>query len=243
MTNRPFKGLIHGDTGTGKTELSKTLSYVCRTLYLCFDMSAPYVLRGRGAAPHIELPIQNDSVIMEITSFDEMKKVRNRLLAKDHAGFGGVSIDSIGQGVSSRRVEYTKTDIDNIPILKNYHWGHFKEEWRLLWDCIMRIPDVHALGIAGSRRVPDSIEPGPQDPDTKQFKNFVVVPSIETGLRDEIGYYCMDMGYCYKDGSGSDQHYFISFGKAGVDTKITGPNKIPSMENPTFEKILAKINT
>lgn len=239
---RPFKGIIHGDTGTGKSELSKTLSYVCRTLYLCFDMSAPHVLQGRGAAPHIELPIQNDSIIREITSFEQIREARNWLLGKGKGVVGGVVLDSIGQGVSSRRVEVSGSNIDHIVKVKNYTWGQIKEEYRLFTDCVMRIPDLHALLIAGSRRTADSIEPGPFDPDTNQYRNYTIVPAIETGLRDEIGYYCTDMGYCYKAGSRSDVHYFITFSRVGIDTKLTGPNKIIDMENPTFEKILAVIN-
>ena len=214
-----FCGLIHGDTGAGKTVFGGSMAQVVRTLHICIDRYAEETLKT----------IPGDREIRSPSDFSSLVKYHRYLAAGKH-NFGGWVIDSVTQGIQNFRVELTGVGANNYHKTPMLSWMELYERWRLLLKDFIALP-MHGMILAMSQRELDELEPG-----TKEEPNYIVKPFIETKLRDVIGGYLPALGFCYKKHTGGRNHYYISFERGGIDTKLCGA-KLPQMEDPTFAKV------
>lgn len=214
-----FKGLIHADTGTGKTHLAGTMAQVVKTFHICIDDFAEDTLAT----------IPGDRVIRRPTTFAQLVEY-HKFLATGKHDFGGWCLDSITQGIQNFRVERSGVTAGDYFKTAMPTWMEMYERWRLISKDYIALP-MHGMILAMSQRELNELEPG-----TKENPNYVVKPFIETKLRDTIGGYLPALGYCFKQYEGGRNKYFLTFERGGIDTKLCGVS-IPTMEDPTFEKI------
>ena len=218
-----FAGLLHGDTGSGKTRLAGTMAQQVKTLHICIDRSAPDTLDAVPGDREIRVP----------KDFDTLVKYHQFLVSGKHS-FGGVVIDSVTQAVPNFRVELTGGSAGQYTRTQMPNWMELYERWRPLIKDYAALP-MHVIFCAMSEREADELDPG-----TEQNPNMLIKPALETKLRNQMGGYLNALGYCYKRYQGGSNKYFITFERGGIDTKLCGAS-IPNMEDPTFEKVWAMI--
>ena len=226
-----FKGLIFGDTGTGKTWFGGTLSALGKVAYLHADLSSPDTLAL----------VPGERVLRFISTPDDAARALKALRSKPE--YAGAVFDGMTGFIQNTRDSLTGSRIDAVIRATQPMWGDVKEIARLFIKDFVALP-MHIMLIALAQRDLDFLEPYKldamgeiaRDKHGEPYPQYQVLPSLETKLRHEIGGQLNAVGYTFTRSRLKGVEYHLSFQKAGVDTKLCGCS-IPDMVDPTFEKV------